>query len=216
MPAPAPKFKTGDLIYLSQSASLGKLESYRVSSGFLKFSEWIYQIDIIEKPPAEATVADRVDLKNPTQLFFPEKELLVFCEAINKVIFNFKQRILRLEGRLANCTVKEEPELGRPRFEVGERVFIRASANIGFIESYDVDRVHFTPSRQQFAYEINLARFPVQGNIGDRRPSDPGAQLFFNESEFVSECEAFDIAVNKLRKELKQAEIKAEACNGTS
>jgi hypothetical protein len=78
----APKWQIDDLVYLEASARIGFLEAYKVSNVVNSRGRWIYTINVEQKPPAEPTIGDFIDIKKNRMLWFDESELIDFHEAL--------------------------------------------------------------------------------------------------------------------------------------
>lgn len=78
-----PSFSIGEVAYLSSSAKMGFLESYKISSiNQITLGKWVYQITLSPVPPtATMTVGDTVNHRNIKQLYFDESELLDYATA---------------------------------------------------------------------------------------------------------------------------------------
>jgi hypothetical protein len=77
-----PRWEIGDQVYLDASARIGFLESYKVTNIVRSRTRWLYTIDVEQKPPAEPTIGDFIDIKNKRMLWFDESELVDFHEAL--------------------------------------------------------------------------------------------------------------------------------------
>lgn len=220
----APKFKIGEVVYLSEPATLGELDAFRIGAIHQKSANtWIYQIFIEQKPPREQTVGDRIDLKESRNLFYDEGELLTLCEAVELAISNIQVRINRMQLIQDGCsaTVGANPppapqiEPGAPLFENNSVVFIRASANIGFLESYRVLRTHKIPSSNEYMYELNLFSSANNTSIPVLTEQDSRVidRLYFKERELITKCDAALAALNALdRKMVRLLGIKLALC----
>ena len=99
-----PRWDIEDLVYLLASAKLGFLESYRVDSIRKIPTGWVYTIDIAQKPPAETTISDSVDLKQDRcggprrHLYFSEGELVSMEEALVLAIDSLEIRKNKLQA----------------------------------------------------------------------------------------------------------------------
>ncbi len=82
MTTPAPLWSISDIAYLISSAKIGFLEAYQITGVTRIRGRWLYTIDVAQRPPSEATVMDRVDLKNPRTMYFDERELIGYEEAL--------------------------------------------------------------------------------------------------------------------------------------
>lgn len=102
--AATPRWNIGDLVYIQASAKLGFLESYKVDSLRKIATGWVYTIDITQKPPAETTISDSVDLKQDRcggplrHLYFNESELITMQEALILAINNLEIRKNKLQA----------------------------------------------------------------------------------------------------------------------
>lgn len=217
-----PKFRINDVVYLESSAKTGRLESYKVSGiQFLGTRNWVYQFIIDQRPPAEATVGDRVDLKEGRELYFSEAELLTACEAMSIVIDTLERTIKKFSIiRDSKCdgvitgpsdVTPRSGEVLDPKYDIDEYVYVKVSAKIGFLESHKVTSIHRRPDSNEWIYELDVH--------GDRRVRDqfgnldfkilnyqrgiwPPHQFFFLESELTSECTALDLSLEHYEREL--------------
>jgi hypothetical protein len=82
MTTPAPKYSINDVVYVESSARIGFLEAYKVTNIVRSRGKWLYTINLFEKPPAETTIADMIDIKRQRLLYFDESELVDFHEAL--------------------------------------------------------------------------------------------------------------------------------------
>lgn len=218
--AAGPLFKIGDIAYLNESAQLGELEAYRI--GAVSQSSpgvWIYQIFIEKRPPDGQTVEDRIDLRQPTELFFSEAELLTLCDAVNIALHNTQGRINRGMQLLSSvCRGSDDiapVPRGHSRFDVGDTVFVRASAVRGFVESYVITNIHKRPDVAEYEYELDIhGTWPVFSNTLDLSKF---RQLFFREPELVNQCEALNMSLDALdRKVARLLAIKVALCTSGS
>lgn len=97
MTTPAPKWSINDVVYLESSARIGFLESYKVTNIVRARGVWVYTIDVAQKPPAEATVMDMVDLKSTRILYFDERELISFHDALLLVKASLTTKLTKTE-----------------------------------------------------------------------------------------------------------------------
>lgn len=216
MPA-APIFKIRDVVYLVESAALGELEAYRIGAMRQKADgDWLYQIYIDQKPPAEQTVGDRIDLKEPRELMFHESDLIDFCGALDIAITNVQSRVNRFSNLFdSECVTgsgtdttgtgtepTSEPPAqpaatpGAPKYAIEQQVFMRSSAQIGFLEAHKVTNIHQVPASAEFTYQLDLTTAKPVG-----RPI-PGATLYFKERELVDKCEALRLVLAALDRKM--------------
>lgn len=209
----APKFKIGDVVYLLEPASLGELDAYRIGAIHQKsIGVWIYQIFIDQKPPREQTVGDRIDLKESRNLFYDEGELLDLCEAVDIAIDNIQTRVNRLQLTLDPCspTASSNPttippsNISGPLYDINTVVFIRASAHIGFLESYKVVMIHSVPNSSEFTYELDLTGTPKDTSIAQLvHPTiRTNRKLYFKERELINKCDAAIAALDALDRKM--------------
>ncbi|MEM3000680.1 MAG: hypothetical protein QXP41_00610 [Candidatus Nitrosocaldus sp.] len=227
MPA-TPKFRINDVVYLVESAALGELEAYRI--GALRQhtdGDWIYDIYIDQKPPAEQTVGDRIDLKTTVDASFHESDLATLCEALNIAIYNVQSRINRYSniyttecGASIDITGTSMPTTGtdmttgtgtdhipplvpsssgtstKPKFSIGQTVYVRSSAQIGFLEPHIVTNIHMAPTASEFVYQLDLTTVknvyrPITGTI-----------IYFKERELLNKCDALRFAISALNSKM--------------
>lgn len=211
-----PKYKINDLVYLNTSAQTGRLESYKISSIHDKgLGKYIYQFIIHQHPFAEATVADRINLKTTSEMFYTEDELLTGCEAMAIALNALDNQFSRVALRRDACGTTDAEELVTrrtptevlsPRFTVDDIVWIRQSAKIGFMEFYKITNVNRVPNSRHWKYELN-----IRGDLRDRDfygnltlgfNKTNTQRLIFNESELITECEAIDLAIAYLNRKI--------------
>lgn len=220
MATTGPLYRIGDIVYLNESANLGELEAYKI--GAIQQAQpgrWVYQIFIEKRPPDSQTVEDRDDLRFPHELFFDEVDLLTLCEANNIALNNVQNRINRLMNELTNCasgSTGTHPgpgpiPKGDARFSIGDNIFVKASANLGFLETYKVTNIHKRPGVAEFMYELD-----IHGTAKVNNPYlnlNKFRQMFFREPELIDLCEALNTALIALdRKIARLLAIKAAFC----
>lgn len=93
--ATSPSYSIGDVVYLTSSAKIGFLESYKVSSiGQATAGKWVYQITLAPVPPtATMTVGDTVNHRNLKTLYFDESELMDYPTASQLQIDSLTRRL---------------------------------------------------------------------------------------------------------------------------
>lgn len=225
----APQFKIGDVVYLIESAALGELEAYKI--GAIKQvtdGTWVYQIFIDQKPPTEQTVGDRIDLKEPRDLFYEESELFSLCEAIETAINNIEIRINRTQLLIDECngvvettyidpipTPQPDPGPGESRYNIQDTVYIKASANIGFLEDYQVTGI-MKQNNRDFIYSLSLTTSKLSPNLTLSGKPRFKNNIYFKERELVTKCEALDLAFASLnRKMTRLLALRLSFCSGT-
>lgn len=108
-----------------------------------------------------------------------------------------------------------------PNWSIGDRVYLEASAKLGFLESYFVGSIQ--RSSAGWVYTIDVTQTPpAQTTIGDsldlkQGKCGPVRSLYFNESELISYQEALVLAINNLetRKNKLQAIYDRQFPSGT-
>lgn len=226
----APQYKVGDIVYLIESAALGELEAYKI--GAMKQvtqGTWVYQIFIEQKPPTEQTVGDRIDLKEPRDLFYEESELFSLCEAIQTAINNIEIRINRTQLLIDECNGLVEttyidpipapqpnPGPNEPRYEIDDSVYIKASANIGFLEDYKVSGIMKQPDSREFIYSLSLTTVKLSPNLTLSGKPRFKNNIYFKERELVTKCDALNLAFAALtRKMTRLLALRLSLCTGT-
>ena len=93
--ATSPSYAIGDVVYLSSSAKIGFLESYKISAiNQATVGKWVYQISLLPMPPtATMTVGDTVNHRNLKTLYFDESELLDYTTASQLQIDSLTRRL---------------------------------------------------------------------------------------------------------------------------
>lgn len=226
----APAFKIGDVVYLVESAALGELEAYKI--GGLKqvtAGTWVYQIYIEQKPPTEQTVGDRIDLKEPRELFYEESEIFTLCEAIQTAINNLVIRINRTQFQIEECLGQIEttyidpvpvpqpnPGPNEPRYNIGDVVFVKNSANIGFLESYKVTTINKQPDSREFIYDLDLTTTKLAPQVTQGGTPRFKKDIFFKERELITKCEAVNLVMAALQRKMSRLlALKATHCTGS-
>lgn len=215
--AQAPKYKIGDVVHSVESAALGELDAYRIGSIHQKSpGVWVYKIYVERRPPDQQTVEDRIDLRSTWDLFYEESELTDVCTAVNLAILNVQARINRTTQQLQNCGT-DIPAIipNQPRFNLAETVYVKASADIGFIETHQVIEIHRAPDTAEYIYRLNTdgAKIPTNPLRSASAVKWEWPVLYFRERELVSQCEALNMIMLALeRKIARLLAIKLTLC----
>jgi hypothetical protein len=104
------------------------------------------------------------------------------------------------------------------RFNPNELVYLRASAVVGFLESYLVASVHQVRSGV-YVYQIDIsARRPEVQTVGDRITLGGDSVLYFGEDELLTYCEAQELIVTNLERRLavERARLQARCPSGSA
>jgi hypothetical protein len=97
------------------------------------------------------------------------------------------------------------------RFNVGDLVYLRSSAQIGFLESYRVTEV-FQAVRNRWLYRVDIDQKPPSSQtVGDQIDLKSGTRLIFDEDELLVFCEAQTIIVDFLRRRLTAEQARLDA-----
>lgn len=225
----APRFKIGEVVYLVESAALGELEAYKI--GALKQTSpdiWVYQIFIEQKPPTEQTVGDRIDLKEPRDLFYEESELFTVCEAIQTAINNVVIVINRNQFMLDECNgvqggtyidpipvPQPNPGPGEPRYNISDTVYMKASASIGFLEDHKVTGIMKQPSNREYVYSLSLTTDKLAPGLTISGKPRFKENIYFKERELVTKCEALNLAASALERKMSRLlALRISICGG--
>lgn len=210
-----PTYNIGDVVYSVESAALGELDAYRIGSIHQKAPGfWVYQIYINKRPPDQQTVEDRIDLRTTSNLFFEESDLTGLCGAVHLAVLNVQSRINNIFLKLQNCGTGADP-IGVPRFDLNNVVHIKASAEIGFLETHKVIEIHRAPDTAEYIYRLDTdgAKIATNPLFSVSAPKSEWPVLYFRERELISECEALNIVMAALeRKIARLLAIKLALC----
>jgi hypothetical protein len=159
----------------------------------------------VAKPPAQATVGDRIDLRRVNRtnkstpgirfpadpiVFYNEEELLPLCEALTLVVDNLDKRLTRIQPIKNGCKPVPFTTDGSPRFNIDDTIWFAASARAGFLETAKVKAINTLPAgtatnRLRFVYELSTK-----------------SHLYFMEDELIDQCEAVDLVISSLNNQL--------------
>lgn len=203
-----PKYKIGDIVYSVESASLGELDAYRIGSIHQKVpGVWVYQFYIEKRSPDQQTVEDRIDLRTTWGLFYEEADLTDVCTAVQLAVLNVQARINRINLLLQNCgtDVPATPPNGA-RFSLNEVIWIKASADIGFLETHKVIEIHRAPDTAEYIYRLDTdgAKIPTNPLRSVSAVKWEWPVLYFRERELVSQCEALNMVMVALERKISR------------
>lgn len=201
----APLYRRGETVYLKSSAELGKLESYKITSiKQLEKGKWLYRIDIAKKPPNQNLIGDSFDARiDEADILFTEAELITVCEALDIICGRFKQQVQNLEIQIASrCenTDFDAPTIGldEPRWEIGDSIYFKASAKIGFMHHDCIKSI----------YEIGIQSGSRRTRYVYQVVNIPNSTITFREDELITFCEAAELALASCNRDLANAEAK--------
>ncbi|MBD3407192.1 MAG: hypothetical protein GF411_13820 [Candidatus Lokiarchaeota archaeon] len=194
----APRFKVNDAVYLSESATMGRLESYRIDGVRYnqRLQDWIYSCVITMKGPETDTVIDNYNLKKSSVLEFKESTLSTLCEALDKAIPTLHHEINLLNiRRNVMSGVQETTNTDNPfLYETGDEVYLRESAILGFIERFTVGNIKQDLSTKNWLYQI------TRPDVDSKYFST----LWFRSDEIVKLDEALELAINNYQTKINE------------
>lgn len=101
-----------------------------------------------------------------------------------------------------------------PRWSVGDVVYLKESAMIGFIESYKITNIAWDPQWNRWVYMVDIKHKGAEStsviDMYDLRRSET---LRFIEDDLISCVEALDLAIINLKERLKYLQNKRDALN---
>lgn len=206
----APLYKREDIVYRLSGAEIGRLEAFKIAgSRQVSAGVWEYEVIIHQRPPNQPTTGDRTQPKLvEPRLYFAEAELIGLCEALQIMVARLSTQIASvddlLNGECASVTDEGAVELGAPKFNIGDRVWISASARIGFFEDdivIGVKEVGIQPGSKRSRFVYKLRRTTGRG----RR------DLVFREDELINKCEAASFVRTALSRQFADAQALHQA-----
>lgn len=81
-----------------------------------------------------------------------------------------------------------------PKYTVGDSVYLKESAALGFLEAVLISGVHLGQNGWMYSIDVNIQRPAPIAQYGDRKSLVNTATLFFSEEEFVELCDALTLA----------------------
>ncbi|MDP1712585.1 MAG: hypothetical protein Q8K86_09020 [Candidatus Nanopelagicaceae bacterium] len=105
--------------------------------------------------------------------------------------------------------------MANPRYAVGDQVFLKTSAALGFMEPYFISQVMTRGAGWQYMVSIRKKpnQSPTVGDVVDLRYQQP---FVIDESDLVDPCDASTLVVNVLRSRLVRAEaVHDSLCEGS-
>lgn len=95
--------------------------------------------------------------------------------------------------------------MAAPTYDIGEIVYLRESAGVGFLESYQIAMVSRSPDGLSWYYHFNIkTKQAVIMSFGDRITKQVADQLVYTEAELITLCEAAPIVKTVLEQRLAQ------------
>lgn len=106
-----------------------------------------------------------------------------------------------------------------PIYQIDDIVYLKASAVLGFLESYKITNLFYDPARNTWVYSIDLKPNPsgAPTSIGDHITLKNNHTLFFIEDELITFCDAAHDVKSNLELRLARIIAQLEArCGGTA
>lgn len=96
-------------------------------------------------------------------------------------------------------------------FKIDDVVYLRSSAQIGFLEAYKVIRI-FQTRNDQYTYAIDINKRPPSAQtLGDHIDLKGVRTLYFTEDELLTFCEAETLVVQNLERRLREERARLAA-----
>lgn len=103
-----------------------------------------------------------------------------------------------------------------PSYSVGDVVYLRESAGLGFLEAVRISEVRSRSSEWIYSIQARASQ-PNSVSYGDRISHVNGQVLYFSESELISQCEALTIMEAAVSANLiKIQQMKTNLCDNTN
>jgi len=199
----APLYRRGDTVYLLESAIVGKLDAFKITSiKQVVDGRWVYEISIGKKPPSQGLIGDTYDARiSELAIAYLESELVGVCEALNIIVVRLQRQVTNIESKIAGCCPDDDPPTapGASRWGIGSLVYFDASARLGFFQCARVTQIReigVQPGSRQtrYVYSTDLR------NAWDN--------LVFREDELISFCESATKVLSSVQRDLTNAQAK--------
>lgn len=102
--------------------------------------------------------------------------------------------------------------MSNPVFNVGDTVYLRSSAGIGFLETLRISGIHKTSAGWVYTVYNAPSINNINYSMGDRKSLVNGAVIYFSESEFISYCDALTLIETNLSTRLDQVRTLIANC----
>ena len=90
--------------------------------------------------------------------------------------------------------------MSAPRYAIGDILYVKESAAVGALEAVIISGVEMQPDNMVWVYKVTLAGNPqARATFGDMIQYYGSAKLYWWESELVSACDAYDLAIDYLQ-----------------
>ena len=98
-----PLYDVGDVVYLRESAALGRLEAVTITGIHRYGSDWIYSHAARIGSPTHAVIyGDRRSFVHGQLLYLSESELITHCEALTIAEANMQRQLAALQTQIAS------------------------------------------------------------------------------------------------------------------
>ena len=98
--------------------------------------------------------------------------------------------------------------MAAPKYQIGDVIYIKASAQIGHLESFKITEI-LQVKKTRWLYRVAISSNPpISQTVGDRNSLKHGGTLVFDESDLLTFCEAQIIIVQNLELRLLTAKAK--------
>jgi hypothetical protein len=104
-----------------------------------------------------------------------------------------------------------------PKFKIGDIVYLNESANLGELDAYKIDAIQQS-LQGRWIYQIYIEKRPPDGQtVEDRVDLKLPRQLFFDEAELITLCQAVNTAVNNVQHRMNSTlNVLAAVCGGSA
>lgn len=92
--------------------------------------------------------------------------------------------------------------MAAPIYAIGDVVCLKESAALGFVEPVRINGVYNNSGDWVYTLHMGVRRPTSLSSYGDRRSMTTGAVLYFSEDELITQCAAYDLAIENLQSQL--------------
>ena len=103
-----------------------------------------------------------------------------------------------------------------PLYSLGQSVYLKESAAVGFLETYKVGRILLNPQNNAWCYGFEITSRPPTAipTVTDQvNLNYSGRHLYFDESELVTYCTALQLAQTYMQAQANNLAAKISAMN---
>jgi len=98
-----------------------------------------------------------------------------------------------------------------PKYSIGDIIYLRESASLGFLEAYKVTGITST-SPGRIVYYIDVSNGSPIVNFGERITNQNRPALYFDETELIAYCDALTMIRTYLTTQLTAVNSKLTQC----